>query len=351
LQFFAPASDIDTYDGPVMRTGWFGSYDRMYLRVSRPDNVSSYTDMDRTWGNRWELGYMIDDVDHDHGWLLSYMRISGPNVWETNIQEAINRINEDDEGRPPADEDDPDLVEPPQDRNTVGPPNRGRYVNASDSLNLGNFNSLELNKIFRMDPLHHGGLLEPFFGVRYVRFESTDVDTTYVRYDAEGIVFPFPPVPPDTDLWDIGDAQTEDLISDQYLFTNDMIGGQLGMRWLKRISRWNLSSELRVFGFHNFQKLKRSYEIQRTYYDGGGTGSEIDGIVYTRQWEDWHTTSTVVGTDIRAEAAFELTRDVMLTGGMQFLGFFDGIGRGDDIGYNSQDLIMVGLTFGVVINR
>ena len=96
LQFFAPASDIDTYDDdPVLRTGWFGSYNRMYIGVSRPedkgypaqtglqDPLRTYPDssdlMDLTWGNRWDLGYMIDDVDHDHGWMIAYMHIDGPN--------------------------------------------------------------------------------------------------------------------------------------------------------------------------------------------------------------------------------------------------------------------------------
>ncbi len=116
LQLFAPAADIDTYDGdPVLRTGWFGSYNRMYIGVSRPrdsgypvdvgrptEELRTYPDssdlMDLTWGNRWDLGYMVDDVDHDHGWLFSYMHIDGPNVGNIVLQQRLNRLNEDDEG-------------------------------------------------------------------------------------------------------------------------------------------------------------------------------------------------------------------------------------------------------------
>ena len=350
LQFFAPATDIDDYGGPVMREGWFGSYDRMYLRASRPDDVDSYNRVDRGWGNRWDLGYIVDGVNHDHGWLFSYSMFD-VGAYNTVYQEKINRVNEDDEGRPPPDEDDPEFVNPVTDRNDAGPPDRARFYNVRDSLNVGNFNSIEINKLFRMPPLHHGGLLEPFFGFRYVQFNSVWQDQTYIRYDEDGIVFPFPPIIPNRTLFDIGDSETEDLITDRFKFTNDMIGGQLGIRWTKRLSRWNLSSELRAIGFHNFQNLHRTFEIERNYYDGGGTGSEVEGTVRTKFSESWHSSSTVVAADIRAQAAYDVTRDIKLQIGMQYLGFFDGIGRGQFISYNSQDLHLVGLTFGFEVNR
>ncbi len=361
LQFFAPAADIDGYGGPVMRTGWFGSYSRMYLRVSRPDHLDSFDRMDRTWGNRWDLGYMIDDVDHDHGWLFSYMHVDGPNAYDTVIRERVNRLNEDDEGRPEPDtgqggqQQQDDVVEPPIDRNNVGPPNRQRNYYVNDSLNLGKLSNVELNKIFRMEPLNRGGLLEPFFGVRYTKFDSLDQDQTYIRYDEDGFVFldpPFPPADPtDPDFVDIGDTEIEDLITDRFRYVNHMVGGQLGFRWLYRLNRWNLSSEVRAFAFHNFQQMQRRVDIERTYYDGGGQGSEVEGVVNYRNTENYHATATVVGTDIRAEAAYEVTRDVSLNFGMQFLGLFTGVGRGRSLALNSQDLIMVGGTFGVVVNH
>lgn len=361
LQFFAPAADIDAYGGPVMRTGWFGSYARMYLLMSRPDDVESYDKMDPTWGNRWDLGYMIDDVDHDHGWLFSYMRIGSGSAYNALTVERINRLNEDDEGRPEPDtgqggqQQQPTVVEPPVDRNNVGPPNRQRNYTVADSLNVGTLHNVELNKLFRMKPLNHGGLLEPFLGFRYVNFDSLYQDQTYIRYDADGFVFlppPFPPADPaDPDFVLLADAETEDLISDRFRFTNNMVGGQLGFRWLKRLNRWNLSSEVRAFAFQNFQQLHRSLDIERTYYDGGGQGAAVDGVVRSHEIQDWHTTETVVGCDIRAEAAYELTRDVSLNFGMQYLGFYTGIGRGPSLAMNSQDLNMFGLTFGAVVNR
>jgi len=58
FQFFAPA-ELTEYGGePVGKTGWFATYDRLYIYVSRPQNEASYTDGDFTWGNRFDVGYM-----------------------------------------------------------------------------------------------------------------------------------------------------------------------------------------------------------------------------------------------------------------------------------------------------
>ncbi len=350
LQFFAPASDIDTYGGPVIREGWFGSYDRMYLRMSRPDDVDSKNRVDRGWGNRVDIGYIMSGVNQDHGWLFSHSTYSTANWFET-FQEKINRVNEDDEGRPPPDDDDDERVNPVSDRNDYGPPDQARFYRVRDSLNVGDFNSIELNKLFRMPPLHHGGTLEPFFGFRYVKFTSTWQQQDYVRYNEDGLEFPFPPVIPNRTIFDLVDAETEDLITDRYLFTNDMIGGQLGIRWRHRVSRWNLSSELRAIGFHNFQNLERTFEIERTYYDGGGMGSDVEGQVRAKERQNFYTNSSSVAADIRMQAAYELTRDVSFQVGMQYLGFYRGIGRGRFLDYNSQDLHLVGVTFGVEVNR
>jgi hypothetical protein len=70
-----------------------------------------------------------------------------------------------------------------------------------------------------------------------------------------------------------------------------------------------------------------------------------------RTRQDWHGTSFVPGTDIRAEAAYDVTRDIQLHVGLQFLGLFNGIGRGPNIDYNSQDVILFGTSFGFIVNR
>lgn len=403
-QFFAPADDIDTYGNePVMRTGWFGTYSRMYIGISRPRAqpnaidvwgnwvgplefacdirpvttcadptsrtvVSTYPDgqdlFDMTWGNRVDLGYMIEDVDCDHGWLFSYMHIDGPNEGNVVRQQRLNRVNEDDEGyQPPTtdddDDDQQDYVNPDSDRNNLGPPDRERFYDVTDSLNMAKLNSVELNKVFRPAPLNHGGIVEPFFGVRYIKFEDTflrqdyvsdtfqtgtDIDNTVILDPDNNLIFWWrQEIPVFTGL--------EILYSDRFKFDNQMLLGQLGLRWLKRVSRWNLSSEFRAFAGENFQHLSRSSDIEVTWYDGSGQGSEVNEIRRFRETQEWRATETMVGTDIRAMAAFELTRDVKLTAGVQFLGFFTGVGRGPFIDRNSETVTALGTTFGVEVNR
>jgi hypothetical protein len=348
----------------------------MYIGVSRPrdsgypvdtgrpiQELRTYPDssdlMDLTWGNRWDLGYMIDDVDHDHGWLISYMHIDGPNEGNTVHQQRLNRFNPDDEGYVPPDDTTgggggttaTDVVEPDSDRNDLGPPNRERFYDITDSLNYAKLNSLELNKIFRLAPLHDGGIVEPFFGFRWLKFEDTFQRQDYQVYDDDGLNPIWPPFPPSSIPITYADTTTEDWITDHYLFSNQMITGQLGVRWLRRVSRWNLTAEFRAFGGENFQHLKRTFEDIRTYYDGQGDGSAVTGIVKYRETQDWNATNTVLGTDIRALAQFEVTRDFKLECGVQFLGLFTGIGRGPFIDQNSEAVTMVGTTFGFTINR
>lgn len=377
LQFFAPASDIDTYDGDVVqRTGWFGSYNRMYIAVSRPRDAGypsgvGATDvlvtnpdtsdlLDLTWGNRWDLGYMVDDVDHDHGWMVSYMHIDGPNVGNHLVQEKLNRVNEDDEGFVPPEtdgqggggnQDQEDIVNPISDRNDEGPPNRWRFYDITDSLNYANLNSVELNKIFRLDPLHDGGIVEPFFGVRYLKFEDRFQRQNLRVYDEDGLSPLWPPFGPSSIPMEFQDATTEDLITDRFLFSNQIITGQLGLRWLRRVSRWNLTAEFRAFGGQNYQHLTETYTVDRTYYDGQGTGSEAEAVVKYKDTQDWHANETVVGTDIRALAAYEITRDFKLECGVQFLGLFTGVGRGPFIDQNSEAVTAIGTTFGFTVNR
>src|SRR5438128_9075842 len=64
FQWFAPAEvgDIGYPERP--NTGFYATYDRTYVNVSRPINqfdFGSGNQGDFTWGNRWEVGYMTDD--------------------------------------------------------------------------------------------------------------------------------------------------------------------------------------------------------------------------------------------------------------------------------------------------
>ena len=59
----------------------------------------------------------------------------------------------------------------------------------------------------------------------------------------------------------------------------------------------------------------------------------------------------VFGGEIRADAAFEITRDVSIQMGVNFLEFGRGVGRGRTLQANDEDLTIVGFNGGVIINR
>ncbi len=237
LQFFAPA-EVDYYGDPAPpTTGWFFTYDRLYWSVTRPENGTRPWDGDFTWGNRFDMGYMTED---DGGWLFSGTHVDGPTGGAGSYKAALA--------------------------------------------------SVELNKVWRWDPLHHNGIIEPFIGVRFVQFN-----------DYGSVNDPF--------------------VTPQHI-KNNIVAGQLGVRTWKNVGHWKLSAELRAFNGVNFQM----YET-----------------------EDF--SEFVPAGEVRTEMQYNLTRDVALRVGWELLYFGNGIGRNNNLVDNSEDLLETGVTFGFTVNR
>lgn len=235
LQFFAPA-DVDYFGDPTPpETGWFFAYDRMYVGVSRPDNASRPWDLDQTWGNRFDMGYMTED---DGGLWVSFMHIDGP-------------------------------------------------TGEADSAKASTA-SIEVNKVWRWEPTHRYCYIEPFLGVRFVKFND----------------YGYPVVP-------FGDT-----------IENNILGGQAGVRLWKNVGHWKLSTDVRSFNAVNFQW-------------------------YTT--EDFDT--FVPAGELRCEAQYNLTRDVALRFGYELLYFGDGIARNNNLQDHMEDLTQHGVTFGFTVNR
>lgn len=353
-QFFAPA-EIGDFGGQEYNYGFFATYDRFYIWVSRPEYDVAYTDGDFTWGNRFELGYMSES--NNGGWLMEFWHIDGPNVYFETVVERVNVLQELDEinGNP----QNIDLrsggggaATNPQ---TNGVPLRDRnnrrtqardYI-LQDSQNVADLENWEINKTFRKF-LHHGSVMEPFFGFRYMKFQDIFRRDFYSRIDGTtgAIVGQVPPTTQDpTDLDD------ELYQSFQSLFDNHMVGGQFGLRWFKIKGRWNLSTEIRAFAFQNFQDLQQTFYTELTFYDGVGVGAEIDGVFESREQNAFHSSSFVFGGEVRAEAAYEVTRDLALRVGMTYMNLGKGIGRGPNINNNSEDVQFIGATFGIDYKR
>ncbi len=336
-QMFSPLQTEDFIDGFKANTGWFFTYDRTYFRTTRPDAEASFMQSDRTWGNRFDFGYM---TSQGHGWYFSVMDLSGPNVSDRIRQERNNRFVE---GSP---QEEP--IDPPQDNNNRETGARDYFLH--DSLNVAELTNFEINKTFRREPRSNGSIVEPFIGFRMGRFTDFYLNDEYNRYDDEGNPVPPIPDPNDPDSPQPDDAAIEEYISSRANLANNMVGGQIGTRWYNKKGRWLISGELKAFAMANLQNLEDRTFTTVTLVDVG-TDNDVD--TETQQFITSYASATefVVGGEIRAEAAYEVTRDFSLRFGFELLEFGKGLGRGNDITQNTESATIYGITFGCTLNR
>lgn len=338
-QFFAPSYLQDVEDLTARQRaahGLFLSYNRIYTGVSRPENSQRSYVLDGTWGNRWDFGWMND---RESGWYFSTQTITGPNVYNGYTRLRQNAITDDDDGDPA----DPFL---PTDFGN-DPITRQRTYDIRDSVNVGDFNSFEANKTWRIEPYRYGGMMEWMIGLRYAKFEDLARNDTY---DAFGVV--------DIDGNPI--AVVEEYTNHLVWSRNDMLLGQLGFRYFKHWNQFTMSSEFKAFAGHTFQSQDYSRIIRTTTYDNPVTIGDpplFDGDLTGTTTISRRDNATPVGFDLRAEGAYHPFRYVDLRAGFQMLYFGQGIWRGAtpisnfNPNDNSQQLVMPGLTFGFAINR
>jgi hypothetical protein len=348
FRWFEPAYDMDLEEmKPKKRanTGWYGTYDKMGLWLTRPENEQSSWLMDLGKGDRFDIGYMLDK---DHGWALSYMDFSVRASWGFD-RERMNRYNEEGAfGTEPGEF--PRVgrfgtIVPPSDDNNFGFAHR--FVPVRNSENYADFHSVELNKTWRLEPYHYGGMLEPLVGVRYMRFADI-----YQRQTYEDGVFtdPFFPAFPNITI-----LSGEEVLTEQSYATNDMVGGQIGFRYFKFVDRFRYSAELRVFTMGSFQANRLQTTSELTLYDNDEADANIAHYIVERNAPLYGKSNEFAfGYDIRSEVSYTLTRMVELRGGFQMLDIAQGIWRGRLIDPNArtdQRAIMAGFTFGVALNR
>jgi hypothetical protein len=302
--------------------GFFFTYDRMYLGVTRPDTETASNAMDFTWGNRFDAGWM---KDNDKGWTFSTMHMSGPNIYNQYEQRLANA---------------PIVPIVPG----VGVDERLDTIR--DSVNVGSFFSFEANKTWRLEPYRYGGILEPMIGIRYSRFEDVSQQDQYQLSNSVG----FPEIATDVAL--------ERITRDIAYTNNHMLLGQFGFRYTKFVRRWTFSNDAKVFAGHVYQNQNNVTESRNTFYDT--PVAEGDDPLQTRTSATYFgrkNNENTVGFDIRVEGAYKATKYVDLRAGFQMLYFGRGIWRGaTNLGggnqfANDQNLIMPGFTFGLTLNR
>lgn len=347
-QWFEPLYDADILDmKPKKRahTGWYGTADYMSLWATRPSDAPGNWLMDNGGGFRIDLGYMNDE---DVGYSFTYMDYS-VHQYDGYNRERLNRFNLYDEN---GIQQDVPLGPPwgwpqvPQDGNNFG--YMSRFVEMRDSENVADFKSFEANKTWRLEPYHYGGILEPLVGLRYMRF--TDV---YQRMQYDADLF-FPPV---FDPLDPTFVAGEQVLTEQSVTTNDMIGGQIGFRYFKFAHRWRYSAELKAFNAASFQSNRWQTSSELTLYEG--TEAEPQAVINNYIVEKGEpiygkNVEFAWGLDVRSEISYTLTKMIEVRGGLQVMHIGDGIWRGrliDQIQDQDQMAIMAGLTFGVALNR
>jgi len=352
FHWFEPVTDMDLADlKPDKRAhdGWFATYDRLNLYGSRPELAEAginETKLDSGWGHRYEIGYMLPGKDN--GWLFNWTR-NRVGAFFSVRQERLNRFNGDQVigggggggvTAPPF-----GTIVREEEGNNFG--YNFRFYDVSDTENLIGYDSYELNKTWRMEPYHYGGILEPMVGFRWMRLKDTNSFQDY----QSSLENP-PLVDPTGNFTDL-----EQLTTNSAITRNDMLGGQLGFRYLKFRERFTFSSDFRVFFGGNYQSSKSQVATELTAYDGAGDGAAVTGIfntatkpIYSRNEEFY------VGFDVRGELGYQLTRLITLRAGFQVIDIGRGVWRGGDGiviagGDNDQDYVMLGGTFGINLNH
>ncbi|MCO8124857.1 hypothetical protein NHH03_24175 [Stieleria sp. TO1_6] len=356
FRWFEPIYDMDLADmKPKKRanTGWFATYDRLNLYGSRPEiegNQDLESGLDSGWGHRYEIGFMLPD--EDSGWLFSWLN-TGVGEFFTVRRERTNRANLDELDGGATNPAPPFGFEAiPGDANNIGY-NR-RFVDVKDSLNVVDFDSYELMKTWRLEPYHYGGILEPMAGVRWFRIEDTNVYQNFISsHDV-----PINGIPP---LSDVYGADADLVTTDQAFTKNEAFTGQVGFRYTKFRDRFTFSSDFRVFAGGNWQSSRSNRTEEFTVYDGTPTaiGDEVDFINYNETDPVYKRNDEFfLGFDVRGELGYQLTKQICVRGGFQLVDVARGLWRGGDSGTSflpggstDQDLLLVGGTFGITLNR
>ena len=354
FRWFEPIYEADFEDmKPKKRAnrGWYGSYDRLALRVSRPEGGADENKMDSGWGHRYDLGFM---TDKDSGWSMTYMSVDGPNAYDTFDRLRLNERNLTERITIPfvtAGGVQPFGIFPEDNRNNPGM--NSRFYPVGNSENVADLKSFEFNKTWRLEPYHYGGMLEPLVGFRYMKFTDTFRQTSYTS----GLV-----ADPGSTLGILNPPFFgEQYTTQRSVAENDMYGGQVGFRYFKFQNRFRYSGEFKFFTMGNSQFNNEFTRTDTTVYAGGIPTTPIaPGAIplalYQEQTPRSYGSNSqfVYGFDVRGEVSYQLTKMFELRTGVQVLDIAQGVWRGrlsDQNDRTNQSVVMVGATFGIAINR
>jgi hypothetical protein len=346
MQLFAPADLGGFGGGPRAPEGLFFGFDWLYWSIGQPDaspigtstgeyaqyNVETngfITSAFRS-GERFELGTV-----HGHEGLLF-------SVYSMGRQSQHLGGEADPKGGSIFFGADflPTNVVYPDDVNLL-------YAESLLVRNIVDTWGLELNYLLRSHPLHDGGIIEVFGGVRYIEFNEkygVNADRTYSTIGSDDEL---------EDRW----------LSRNWLTTvnNHIIGPQVGARWFKQWGRWQASAEGRYLAGFNIQSLHQIGEIAVLINQGqvlvpDEAVNSFNSAAYGNSFS-----STA---ELRLELKYQFTRAISLKVGWTGL-WIDRIVRASEaVSYDDpvngvaikanrhqEDVLLNGLNIGFTINR
>ncbi len=325
-QFFAPVDMQELEELSARKRankGWYISYDRLHIGLDRPDIGGQASQIDMTWGNRWDLGFMSEK---DSGLLFSFTHVSGPNVYNDvrHRRTFLPAITV-------------DLFPAIRPRFPYDPSYGDGTILERQSVNVATFSSFEANKTWRLEPYRYGGILEPLAGIRYMQLNDYAVNDRFfgINTDADAAF--------ELDGFTRQKTRTD----------NRMLVGQLGYRYFSTVKRMTFSQESRFFAGQNFQT--QGYET-RTFAWGSADADGDGGFIPTSAFGGRDNSETVVGLDARMEAAMQLTKAFVVRAGVQVIYIGRGVWRGANPGLGdqnavNQDMVSPAFTFGAAFNR
>ena len=381
MQIFAP-TELGPYGGgPQPKEGYFFTYDGIYWSISKPDTATIGENTPRsvyytstqtqptaqsstldnstfksnfTGGDRFEFGRIFGH----NGWscTITHLHNQTQYIWADGVDMAVTDV-------------------------TAGTVNGtdvkylDGYLDAAGTV-IGalplNFDqmivkntvshwSVELNYIKRAHPMHCGGVLEFFFGARYLAVDERFlVNAPQQRYDGSD----------DDDDDDDDDeahgdntlAQIPSILADSYWDTkaeNHVVGPELGIRYSKQHGRLSFSTEGRFVAGFNSQNLRMQGTLGTELDPPGGQYQPLlMGPTAFNHSQFEVEFSPVV--ELRAELHYQLTRAFSIRGGWTGM-WMDNIARAStSIEYRMPDFALAadnesvfihGLTLGIEFNR
>ena len=277
----------------------------------------------------------------DNGWMFNWTNNGVAAKFQVR-QERLNRFIDPEDGFDPIAPPFGVAVRQREDNN------RGynfRFYDITDTDNVVNYDSYELNKTWRLEPYHYGGILEPLVGLRWMRIRDYNYKDSYLNSEMNPPLLG--PNFEDAEQFDRALAVTK----------NDMFGGQLGFRYFKFRDRFLFSSDFRAFFGGSWQNSRSTIQTELTIYDGSDVGSTVERI-FNSSTEPINTRNEefFFGFDVRGDIGYQLTKMITIRGGFQVIDVARGVWRGGDGivvdgGDNDQDLLLVGATFGINLNH